>query len=140
MNKATHYISHISQYKLPSKVLTGTVTGEFSRGTGLPDGRCRFYSTDVENQFTILGYFKNGELQIGPQLYFDKVNGLLEIVSPFHKIFGLKDCYTRSSISLNDKGKTEYFVEGRLEHEIDCMWSEALDWILLPRRETLTEN
>ena len=121
-------------------MLIGTVTGEFSRKTDLPDGRCRFYSTDVENQFTILGYFKNGELQIGPQIYFDRVNGFLEIISPFHTIFGLKDCYTRSSISLNDRGKTEYFVGGKLRHAIDFVWSEALDWILLPRREAITTD
>jgi len=59
---STH--QYLGNIDFTMKGLEGVLQGEFLKENNLPDGRCRFMTTD--KNISILCYFKNGKKQKGP--------------------------------------------------------------------------
>ena len=76
MNQKTHQYKQID---FSMSGLNGKLCGEFLKTVELPDGRCKFSAKDQKIQ--ILCYFKNGFLQKGPRLHFNRATKTLCIRS-----------------------------------------------------------
>ena len=109
------------------KDLTGSLIGEFLKNIDLPDGRCRFLSDDKNT--VNLCYFRNGELQKGPRLHFDRITRTIVIRSNTYVFDGTK-YHTVAEIRVKSPVKTSFFIDDDLVKQINFVDSRSLDWVL----------
>ena len=107
--------------------MTGELFGEFFKTIDLPDGRARFLSEDKST--AILCYFKNGELQKGPQLRSNLKNKTIEVRGQTFK--DRDDSYCMKAwIDLKGNCKTGFFRNNELDREAPIIDSRILDFFM----------
>ena len=110
--------------------MTGELFGEFFKTIDLPEGRAKFLSNDKST--AILCYFKNGELQKGPQLRTNLTNKTIEVRGQTFK--DQNDSYCMKAwIDLKGNCKTGFFRNSELYREVPIIDSRIF-YFFMPKQ------